>query len=93
MYIHSLGSKILMLQSIQIKMQSGLSDPYRLENYRTDRRENLYVGVFCFDKGSYDSLRPLPLLEERGPIQMKHQFLHNSRTNQASKTEFGMWMF
>ena len=67
-------------------MQAGLSDPYRLENYRTDRRETLYVGVFGADKGSYDSLS---LLKERGPIQMKHKFLHISKTNQLNGNKFG----
>ena len=65
----------------------------RLENYRTDRRKNLYVGILGAEKGSYDGLRPLPFLKVRGPIQTKYKFLHISITNQANETKFGMWMF
>ena len=64
-----------------------------LENGSTDRRENLYTGVFGVGEGFYNGLRSLPPLEGGRPIQMKHKFIHNSRTNQANGTKFGMWKF
>src|SRR5450759_3284806 len=54
---------------------------------------NSACGGFGDGKSFYDGSRPLPPPEGGAPIQMKHKFLHNSRTNQANGTKFGMWGF